>query len=554
VAVLSEPLRASPFRRLSRAQYSALAAMRWSMFKNGLRSTKGAIELGARSIAYIFYFLLGLGLAIGFGVGSYALVAGDEWRVFPIVLWAIFVVWQVVPVTLASFQEQFDLGGLLRFPVGFGAFYFLHLIFGLVDVSTIIGGLCCLGVWVGITVASPGLFLWAALGLAAFAFFNVFLVRAIFAWIDRWMAQRRTREIVSALFFLGLLSLQFLNPAIRGEMSQKSQQTAVRWLQRLDLVQRWLPPGLVSRAVSNAAHHASSNSAKSLGILGIYVLAAGSVLGLRLRAEYRGENFGDAPSRQKEERHRGRWLLDGSGPIAAVIEKELRTLMRSLPLLYGIGAPLLMVFVLASLYRRSGSGGGHSLPMALLISLGYALVGFTQLFYNNLGAEGAGIQVLFLSPTPIRTVILAKNIFHGVLYIVDAALVCVLASLRLGAPTPIALAATGAWLLFALPVHLAVGDAFSIAMPYRMNLGRIGRQRGSQTSNVLSMLIQAGVLALGAGVFALCSLFGRLWIAVPIFLSLALIAIIVWMRILRYTDTMANRHRDSLIEALVKAE
>jgi hypothetical protein len=37
-------------------------------------------------------------------------------------------------------------------------------------------------------------------------------------------------------------------------------------------------------------------------------------------------------------------------------------------------------------------------------------------------------------------------------------------------------------------------------------------------------------------------------------LSLALIAIIVWMRILRYTDTMANRHRDSLIEALVKAE
>src|ERR1039458_6910446 len=121
--------------------------MRWSMFKNGLRSTKGAIELGARSIAYIFYFLLGLGLAIGFGVGSYALVAGDEWRVFPIVLWAIFVVWQVVPVTLASFQEQFDLGGLLRFPVGFGAFYFLHLIFGLVDVSTIIGGLCCLGVW-----------------------------------------------------------------------------------------------------------------------------------------------------------------------------------------------------------------------------------------------------------------------------------------------------------------------------------------------------------------------------------------------------------------------
>jgi len=37
--------------------------------------------------------------------------------------------WQVFPVTLASLQQQFDIADLLRFPVGFGAFYLLHVIF-----------------------------------------------------------------------------------------------------------------------------------------------------------------------------------------------------------------------------------------------------------------------------------------------------------------------------------------------------------------------------------------------------------------------------------------
>ena len=109
----------------------------------------------------------------------------------------------MVPVTLASFQEHFDIGGLLRFPVGFGAFFLLHLIFGLVDASTMMGALCCLGIWIGITVARPDLCAWAALALALFAAFNILLVRAISAWIDRWLAQRRTREIVGALFFIG---------------------------------------------------------------------------------------------------------------------------------------------------------------------------------------------------------------------------------------------------------------------------------------------------------------------------------------------------------------
>jgi ABC-2 type transport system permease protein len=547
-----------PFGQLARSQYKALAAMRWRMFRNNLRSSQGAVELGARTLAFAFYALMGLALSAGLGAGAYAIIASDKWIVLPALFWVVLVLWQVVPVTLASFQEHYDLGGLLRFPVGFGAFYLLHLIFGLVDASTIMGGLCCIGIWAGITVADPNLFVWAALALVMFAAFNILLVRAISAWIDRWLAQRRAREIVGALFFVFLLSLQLLNPAFHSQdqhpLSPHSRAASLRWLRVANSVQTWLPPGLAAAEVERAAHSHLAPALEGAAMLGIYVLGAGAVLGMRLHAEYRGENLGDAPSRKKAERRTRELFLDGSGPIAAVMEKELRTLLRAMPLIYGLAAPLLMVFVLSGVFIRRGSMGGHPMPLSLLISLAYAMVGFAQLFYNSLGPEGAGIQILFLSPTPIRTVMLAKNLFHSLLFLVDAAVVCLVASLRLGWPSPEVVAASAAWLLFALPVHLAAGNAFSLHMPYRMNLGRITRQRGSQASSLLSMLIQIGVLGIGAGIFALFSWFDRLWLAIPVFLIMAGGATLVWLRLLNDIDRVANRCREPLIGALARTE
>jgi ABC-2 type transport system permease protein len=544
-----------PFSALARSQYRALGSIRWSIFRNTIRTGRGALEAAAHGISYLIYGLMGFGLAMGFGSGAYAIAATGKWAIAPVLFWALLLAWQVVPVLIASFQEQFDVNGLLRFPVGFGAFYLLHLIFGMVDISTILGGFCCLGILLGTTIVRPDLFGWVVLGLAVFAGFNILLVRAISAWTDRWMAQRRTREIVGSLFFLGLISLQLLNPAFHSDThNRETWVVMMRRLQTASRLQRWLPPGLAAEAVERGAAGKPAIAVGAVALLGLYVLGTAAALGLRLRAEYRGENFGDAPSRKNELRRSRAWLIDGSGPLAAVMEKELRVLLRAMPLIYGLAAPLLMVFIFSGVFIRRGSPGGHPYAMSLLISLGYAMVGFTQLFYNSLGPEGAGIQVLFLSPTPIRTVILAKNLFHGMLFLVDAALVCIVASLRMGWPSPVAVAAAWAWLLFALPVHLAAGSAFSINMPYRMNLGRLTRQRGSQANSLLSMLIQAGVLGVGVSVFALCSLFNRLWLAVPVFLILAAGAVFAWLRVLAHVDAMANQRREALIATLCRTE
>jgi len=289
------------------------------------------------------------------------------------------------------------------------------------------------------------------------------------------------------------------------------------------------------------------------------MMAAGGVLAWRLKAEYRGEELGWAPKREtKRETKRakaaaavreGGWRFGGS--IAALVEKEARALMRTLPLLWALIVPVLMVLVLAGIFH-GGSGAASSFPFALPLYVAYALLGFTQLFYNNLGAEGAGIQLLFLSPTPIRKVFLAKNLLHSLLFGLDAVLAVILASLRLGWPSGVLVAATAAWVLFALPCSLAAGNIFSITMPYRVNPGRIARQRGSQANALSAMLAQLVMILVGAGVFAVSWALDDLWLAVPIFLMLATVAVLVWLHVLGNVDRIANQRRDTLIAALMK--
>jgi ABC-2 type transport system permease protein len=561
------------------------------MFTNELRSKKGALELGARTFGYLLYGFTGLTIGAGAGAWAYLLVSSEQWQFLPIVFWIGLLIWQMVPVMLASFQEQFDLSTLLRFPIGFKSFFLLYAVFGLSDVSTILGGLCCAGIWVGVTLAVPHLFLWTTATLGVFAVFNILLVRAIFAWIDRWLSQRKTREILMGVFMVLALSVQLLNPALhhfpgriaahagRRARPQEVHQIQLEyfpWMRTANAIQKWLPPGLAAMSMREVAEQNPEAALGRMGLLGVYVLATGVVLGARLKAEYRGENLGQAPKQNKKAARRVKEPGNkstsesisaqassaqseagrpgtGSGPIAAVMEKELRTLMRSVPQMYVLGAPLLMVFIFGSMFRLN-AGGGNVYPLALPICMAYSMVGFSQLFSNNLGTEGAGIQMIFLSPTPVRTVLLAKNLFHALLFGVDVLLAGILVSLRLGPPDGAVLAGTIAWLLFALPINLAVGNLFSLTMPYRVNPGRLTRQRGSQANALLSLLAQLAVLAVGAAVVLLCWQVDNLWLATPIFLVLADGAFFVWKRVLRNSDGMANSRRDVLIATMAKVD
>jgi ABC-2 type transport system permease protein len=101
---------------------------------------------------------------------------------------------------------------------------------------------------------------------------------------------------------------------------------------------------------------------------------------------------------------------------------------------------------------------------------------------------------------------------------------------------------------------MAVGIIFSIRFAFRINPGRLSRQRGSQTNGLLSLGVQLAVLLIGAAVFALGWFLKMQLISAAIFLVLAAGAIYFWIRVLGNSAAMANARRVDLLTTLMKTE
>lgn len=539
-----------------RAQYAAVAAMRWQMLLHSLRTRRGSFEMGARILSRGFFALIGLGIGVGLGFGAWHITAHDSPRLLAALFWPVLIFWQVVPITIASFQENADLSVFLRFPVKFLSYALFYILFGLFDVGSLVGGIALFGIWVGASIARPGLIVWITLAAGLFALFNIFLTRMIFAWIDRWLAQRRTREILGAVFLFLLLGAQLLNPAFYQHSGFGHDINRVGMMRHFGVVeqaQNFLPPGLAANAVSSAHEGKALAAGADLFVLALYAAAAGALLGVRLHAEYRGENLGEAPRRAaKVSRARGSASpLEGSGPVAAVVEKEIRYLMRSGIMLYGFLAPLVIVFLFSN-GAPGGSGMGFAREYALPLGVAYSFLGLTRFIYNNLGGDGAGVQLYFLSPTPFRDIMLGKNIVHTGIFLVELALVCAIVAFRSGLPGPEILAVTSCWLLFAVPAQLAMGNILSITMAYRMNMTRMSREQGAGGNTLLSMLVQLVVFAVGAAVYIPLKATDHAVLAVPVLLVLAVGSIWFWLRTLANAGRMVAARKESLVATLYK--
>jgi ABC-2 type transport system permease protein len=552
----------SLFNSLARAQYAAVLRMRWQVLVNSLRTKQGKFELGARIFATGFFATVWLGVGTGCAVLAYQITSDRQLIYIPALLWPVFLMWQVIPIMLSTARESVDFNFLLRFPVSFRAFAVLYLFFGLFDPSSLLGGMCILGIWIGVMAANPGLVIWITLALSLFALFNFLLTRMIFAWIERWLAKRRTREVLGIVILFVFLSFQVLNPALHLHSGHSNHRPVL--LQALKIVrsiQGYFPPGLAGDGVAMAANGQYLMGLAFLSAVAGYATLAGTLLASRLRAEYRGESLGEAsiqavskptarhvdwPADVAPSRQRG-WL-DGS--IGAVLVKEMQYLSRSGVMLVGLLTPLILLFAMGGPMR-----GGATMPLryAFPIAIAYGFLPLTRQFCNSLGTEGAGIQLYFLVPTPFRRVMLAKNALQTALFCVELALVATVAVFRFGPPSPALGIATLCWVLFALPANLAAGNILSITLAYRMTLTRLSREQGSVGNGLLSLLIQLAIFAVGAAVYLPMALRHHEKLAAPVLLVLAAGSVWMWLRGLANVEAMANRRRETLIGTLVRS-
>src|SRR5271156_1440143 len=543
-----------------RSQLAAIARVRWRLFVNGLRTIRGRLEVVARGFMFLAFGVVGLGGSFALGALGWYFVSHGKVEWIAILLWPVFLFWQLFPIMASALTENVDSSNLLRFPLSFPSYFMIRLVYVALDPSTVLGCLWMFGLAVGIGIAQPGLFLWAAVVLAAFAIFNILLARMIFAWVERWLAQRRTREIIGVVFFIFIICFQFIGP-LMSRVGRHSHPGASRITTLVLPYERALPPGLAAEAIARAIHGAFAPAMAAFALECVYALAVLWLLNVRLRAQYHGENLSEAMARStspKEKRAiRLGWNVSGiPGPVAAILEKEFHYLSRSGPMLFTFVMPvvILLIFRLSpQVSAKQGNFLAHAPDLAFPVGSAYALLVLTNLVYNCFGADAVGMQLFFVSPVSFREILLGKNLAHTLVLACEVIAIWIAVCFMFHPPAIDITLATVTGVGFALLLNLTAGNLLSIYTPKKIDYGAFGKQRAATITVFASLGIQAAVFGLAAITLLIARAFGSIWIATVIFLILSGLAAIGYNMVLNRADRMALDRRDAILAELCRA-
>lgn len=540
-------------------QLAAIADLRWRLFANGLRTKRGKMELVSRIIVTSAFAVGGLGGFFATAGISWYFVSNGNSAFLAIPLWMIFFFWQIFPLMATAFTSNPDSSELLRFPLTYRSYFLVRLAYGFLDPASALGSVGLLGVLIGVTAARPALFPWAAIALLTFAMFNLLLMQTIFAWVERWLAQRRTREIMGVLFILATLSFQLIGPLMQ-QVTHGPHPKLLRSLSIAAQAQSVLPAGLAADAIAQADSAKYFVGFTSLLFLTVLTLGVGSLLHLRIRAQFHGENLNETGGRriaQTKLSIQVGWDLPGlSQSIAAVFEKEVRYLARSGPMLLTLVMPIFMLAIIrmGPLNAMRHSGMMSRTPdTAFPGAAAYALLILTNLVYNSFGGDGGGIQFFYASPVRFRHIVLGKNLTHAAVLLATTAFAWVAVTYLYGAPHLAVTVATLAGLLFAAPLNFTAGNLLSVYSPRKRDFSTFGRQNVSQTTVLASFGMQIVIVGLGLAVFAIARIYKNLWIATILFLLLAAVSIPIYAVVLRRMDRLALERRETLMAELCRA-
>ncbi len=543
-----------------RGQLRAIAWLRWRLFANGLRSKRAKLELLSQVIVSIAFAIGGLGgMAFMAGMTFFILERGKP-ELLAILLWIVFFFWQLFPIMATAFTNNPDSSELLRFPLSYRSYFLVRMAYGAFDPATFLGSLWSFGILLGVGFAKPALIPWALLVLLTFAAFNLLFMQMIFAWVERWLAQRRTREVLGILFVLVMLSLQMIGP-LTGYFGKRARPEVTKFIEALYPVQGVLPPGLTADAITQALFSRFMTAFSSLALLCAFALIIGYCLHVRLMAQYRGENLSEVAATSALPRDRSLrlgWNLPGvASPVAAVFEKEIRYLLRSGPMLLTLIMPIfvLVIFRFGPMHsvRHSGSFLARTPDTAFPAAAAYTLLMLTNLVYNNFGGDAGGIQFFLASPVRFREIVLGKNLTHAAILAVETIVAWMGVSYLYGRPTLNVTIATLAGLLFAAPLNFSVGNLLSIYSPKKLDYSTFGRQRASQVTVLISLGLQIVVVGIGTTVFWVARHYGNFWIATVILLLLAGISLSGYAMILGRMDRIAQERRETLVAELCRA-
>ena len=562
-------------------QLLAVAWLRWRIFLNNAfrRQPKNKRQVAGlvfavllRMVVWPILALMMVGPVVGSGFLAWLAISGGRPQSLAGLLLGVTLLWQFVSInglSIAATIQSFDPASLVRFPLRFGRYFVLRSLLGLLTPSTIVGSLALLAAALGIGIADASLALPALLAMAIYALMNIYLTRMIGAWMERWLANRRFREIFSMIMGLSFAAIQFMNlqrapmyaHGARGALFLSAMHSSGRFVY-------WLPPGFAAQAILLAKHPLAA-----FGQFAALLASAGlcaAVFAIRLKKQFLGEHLSEGASRRASSQAAPRVRVPAfetatrsapeatgvafSPTVAACMRKDWIILRNSGTQLIGMMTPLFLVAIFSMSRGFSASLAGYFLPAAIA----YTLIGVLGPLYNVFGADGRGAQLYLLAPIRLRDVVVAKNLMSLAIIVVEAGVAWTVVCTLSRAHIPIsAQASTALWAVFVVALNLAIGTLRSIQAPRYFVPGQARQPRAgtptNRTSALLVLAVLFGSMLMQVPVAIASSYFELPWLGAWVFLPFAAAAVFAYVLVLRNAEQLLLDHRDVFAEELCKA-
>ena len=519
------------------AQLRTLIWLKWTLFRNTMRSRKAVVGKVASGLGTLAALLLALLVAVVLGIAAYGLTALDVGRnpnrallvnqtaqngmffVF-MVLAFVYMMWAIVPLGLSG-GNQFDAGRLLLYPVSLRKLFAIDWLSELTSLGSIFALPIIMAVSLGAGLGSghTGLALLAG-GCALL--FGLALSKWLSTSLGALMQKRRTRgETLLAL----LGAIVGLGGALMGQIAPSIAQRGMMFRGM-----RWTPPGAVAVALTGGLR-ASGAREYWLAILTLLLYALLLILITYWTARRAALGIGGTkrakapqPALGPIARARGWQLPFLSGELSAIIEKELRYAMRNAQLRMMVLMPLILIGLrLAQQSRFGGGNQGAARDLATdevsrlggfvqytdgLLAAGgilYVFLILASLCCNLFAYEAGGMRSFILSPIRRRTILVGKNITITFLAFVFSALLIAVNQIVFHDLSLAALWFAALCFVLFSAVMALVGNWLSIRFPKRLEFGK--RMNASGVAGFLLIplmlsLMLPPLVAVAAGYFA----------------------------------------------------
>ncbi len=530
------------------AHFRLLAEVRWQIFRNSLRVGFKRMEVLIRAFTWISGSAVVAVVALLCALNGYFLFPKRP-LLTHLLLWALALIWQILPLVLEGSTPALDFRELARYPIRFRLFYVMSVAYGLLDPAALTCVVWLASLGIGIMAGHP----WAIPGVLIFfplfALLNLLFNRVLFGWLRQITATRRRREILVVVGFLAMLVLQvaFWTWMPRVEDANRGVQI----VSAAEAIDRHSPMGVTANVVSSPRQGALT----ALVVLGGGCLLFGFLLYRQLRPMYLGETDSDSEVRSGAVQVDPGWQVPFVGTqLSAMVEREVRYYFRENRLWVNQASVWSVIFV-ASLAPRFlqqafGWSGERRGELLYPLAISYSMLILATLAYNCFWSDAGGYYRWLLSPVEIRRVLQAKNIFFGLAVLANLVVVTMIVTISVTLPLSKVVNGLLTTVFIGLGV-VSAGNILSGWFPKKLKPGSFNTKNASEAATLIGLLVLG---TLSAACFAV-SWAGKRWqepMLTPVLLFLLiLLAMAGYMLSLKLGSEYLEKHQEKMCDELV---